>query len=281
MRIGLISDTHCPQRCVAYPVSLGSVFGGVDLILHAGDVGALWVLDALSELAPVVAVHGNDDTEEAWRELPFSTTVSLRGRRILLWHGHHRDVQIERASHKEDAWEPKLKRRVGIAQAAGAEIVVTGHTHIPLVWREGDVTCVNPGAIASGGAFFRQRIQTVAILSLNDNGAESVEHFNLCDGSSYDPAFEIDAGFAATSRRYQAPIVVPELLKQLRDTRDFDFEDEEAVKLCILSLSHECWSGGKEMISVNDVMTAIRSGLNVRAADRDLILGILDSGAAI
>ena len=82
MRIGLISDTHCPERCPCYPASLGSAFRDVDLILHAGDADRLWVLDALSELAPVVAVHGNDDTTEAQSELPFKQIIAVNGKRI-------------------------------------------------------------------------------------------------------------------------------------------------------------------------------------------------------
>jgi putative phosphoesterase len=61
-RIGIISDTHMPERCAALPPALFETLRGVDLLLHAGDVGELWVLDRLSALAPVVAVHGNDET---------------------------------------------------------------------------------------------------------------------------------------------------------------------------------------------------------------------------
>ena len=64
MRIGLISDTHMPERWPRLPSCIFSLFDGVDLILHAGDVGELWVLDELSLIAPVIAVHGNDDTEQ-------------------------------------------------------------------------------------------------------------------------------------------------------------------------------------------------------------------------
>ena len=53
------------QTGEALPASLLDIFAGVDLILHAGDIGELWVLDELSHIAPVVAVHGNDETAEA------------------------------------------------------------------------------------------------------------------------------------------------------------------------------------------------------------------------
>jgi len=68
--LGLISDTHLPDRLRALPPEVFDALDGVDLILHAGDVGTLAVLDQLSTIAPVVAVHGNDDSAEAIRELP-------------------------------------------------------------------------------------------------------------------------------------------------------------------------------------------------------------------
>src|SRR5215468_1784844 len=79
--IGLISDTHMPQRCAALPRTLADVFAGVDLILHAGDLGELWVLDLLSQFAPLVAVHGNDETADAQRELPYQQVITVGGQR--------------------------------------------------------------------------------------------------------------------------------------------------------------------------------------------------------
>ena len=69
--LGLISDTHMPKRWPAMPAAVFEALRSVDLVLHAGDVGKLWVLDELSVIAPVVAVHGNDETDEAQRELPY------------------------------------------------------------------------------------------------------------------------------------------------------------------------------------------------------------------
>src|SRR4029450_3188364 len=89
--VGLISDTHLPQRCLALPEAIFTVFRGFDVILHAGDVGELRVLNELSRCAPVVAVHGNDETAEAQRELPYQQVVAVAGQRILLWHSHFPD----------------------------------------------------------------------------------------------------------------------------------------------------------------------------------------------
>src|SRR5262247_251704 len=119
-RIGLVSDTHMPERCAALPPSLFDVLQGVELVLHAGDVGELWVLDQLSALAPVVAVHGNDDTADAQRELPYQQVVAVAGQRIVLTHAHYPDRAQELGSRRDDAWGPKLERRAAFGRRAGA-----------------------------------------------------------------------------------------------------------------------------------------------------------------
>jgi putative phosphoesterase len=106
-RIGLISDTHMPQRRRVLPPAVFDLFNGADLILHAGDVGELWVLDQLSEIAPVIAVHGNDDTADAQRELPYQQVVAVGGLRILLWHSHYPDWDEEMASRKANNVKPE------------------------------------------------------------------------------------------------------------------------------------------------------------------------------
>src|SRR5262245_1829640 len=103
-RIGLVSDTHMPDRCVALPGALFDALKGVDLLLHAGDVGELWVLDQLSVLAPVVAVHGNDDTADAQRELPYQQIIAVARQRIVLTHAHFPDRAQELESRRADAW---------------------------------------------------------------------------------------------------------------------------------------------------------------------------------
>src|SRR5205807_1965311 len=75
--LGLVSDTHLPQRCDALPPGLFEALRGVDLVLHCGDAGELWALDQLGAIAPVVAVHGNDDTADAQRALPRQLAARL------------------------------------------------------------------------------------------------------------------------------------------------------------------------------------------------------------
>lgn len=157
--IGAISDTHMPYRWDALPASVFTMFKDVDLILHAGDVGELWVLDQLTAIAPVAAVHGNDESEAAQETLPYTRLVPAHGKRLVLQHGHWQDPALETASREEDDWLPKLDRWSRIALDHGAEVLVFGHTHIPMVVEHRGVTLINPGAIASASWSSRQVLQ--------------------------------------------------------------------------------------------------------------------------
>ncbi len=270
MRIGLISDTHCPQRCPHYPATLGQVFRAVDLILHAGDVGELWVLEALGNIAPVVAVHGNDETDEAQRQLPFEQIVSVEGRRLLLSHGHETSQERELEARAGDAWPPKLERRLKRAKDADAEIFIHGHTHIPMCWTKTGLTLINPGAIASCNAISRQVTQTVAILDIAGNGSPRVRHIDLSKPDApFDPRFDVKSGFRNSLARFSESIAEPEIENCL--TRDWldGLEDFGAFRACCLRLSHECWRGERQQITVLDVIAAVRNDPKVTNRDKE------------
>ncbi len=119
--IGVISDTHGLLRPEAV-----EAMRGVDLILHAGDVGSREVLDTLNGIAPVVAVRGNND-KGAWaEELPHSEVAEVGAVYIYMIH----DV-------KEIDLNPA---------AAGFQVVVSGHSHQPSVEERKGVLYVNPGS---------------------------------------------------------------------------------------------------------------------------------------
>jgi len=122
--IGLISDTHGLVRAEA----LGALVG-VELILHAGDVGGEAVLEALESIAPVQAVYGNvDDPDDP--ALMRERTIDLGGLSIHVSHGH----EFPRVS-------PEL-----VLAVYDADIVLFGHTHRAVVVRAGRRLAVNPGA---------------------------------------------------------------------------------------------------------------------------------------
>ena len=119
-RVGVISDTHGLLR----PEALRALEGS-SLILHAGDVDTHEVLVALREIAPVVAVRGNND-HGPWAEaLPETATVDVAGVPILIVH----DLETLRP-HAID----------------GARVVVSGHSHQPRHERRDGVLYFNPGS---------------------------------------------------------------------------------------------------------------------------------------
>src|SRR5205823_3119708 len=86
MRIGVIADTHCPEFLDQLPATVFEKLRGVDLILHAGDVGGEQTLDRLRELAPVEAVRGDHDGKLG--RLPLRRLVEVGGHRIAVVHGN-------------------------------------------------------------------------------------------------------------------------------------------------------------------------------------------------
>lgn len=254
MHIGLISDTHMPDRLAALPATIIPALRGVDLILHAGDVGELWVLDELSQIAPVVAVHGNDDTPAAQRELPYQQIVAVAGTRILLSHAHYPDRTEELASRVDDAWGPKLARRAAMARPAGAGLMVFGHTHIPMACPVDGVLLVNPGAVAPPNDTSRQTLRSVARLIVDAAGV-TVQHIDLdAPAEPLDATVDLAAGFAAAHRRVTASILTPELAAALPALRASDESLRSALRVALKRAAHRCWSGGLELVGPQDVL---------------------------
>jgi uncharacterized protein len=265
-RIGLISDTHMPERCRSLPPAVFTLLRGVDLVLHAGDVGELWVLDRLSALAPVVAVHGNDETAEAQRELPYQQVIALAAQRILLTHAHYPDRAEELAARRSDSWEPILERRAAMGRRAGAGIVVFGHTHVPMARPCGDVLLVNPGAIASGNAITRQRVQTVALLFLRDDGIPFVTHLDLASPEQpFVPQIDWDAGFRAANHRFSGSILAPELAAVWDSWQSLAQLAPEAHHSALLRAAHPCWSGEQTAITPESLLAELRAEAGIAA----------------
>lgn len=106
-----------------------------DAILHAGDIGDAGVIDDLAEIAPVLVVRGNIDTRSTYPDVLSIELANAQHRlRILLTH-------IAVAG-------PRLRVEVArMARADGASLVVCGHSHVPFIGRDRDLTVFNPGSI--------------------------------------------------------------------------------------------------------------------------------------
>jgi putative phosphoesterase len=118
-QVGVVSDTHGLLR-----PEVIETFQGVDVILHAGDIGDPEILANLKAIAPVFAIRGNNDTGLWADKLPESRILSIEGIRIFMIH----DVK---------AMEKSPSR---------CQAVVAGHSHRPSVETREGVLFLNPGS---------------------------------------------------------------------------------------------------------------------------------------
>ena len=132
MQVVVLSDTHAPRRWKSCPPAVALRLRGADLILHAGDVCTAGVLDELSGYAPVRAVLGNNDGADvaAWGA-PEVLEFDVAGLRVAM-------------IHDSGAKQGRLARMRRTFPAA--QLVVFGHSHIPLDETDGDLRIFNPGS---------------------------------------------------------------------------------------------------------------------------------------
>ena len=143
--VGVIADTHGHLDEGAL-----RALEGVDLLLHAGDVGSEHVLDGLRRVAPVVAVTGNGD-EALQHRLPWDQRVQLGPSRILLCHWWDNFGRLHpRVERELAAWRP--------------HVLVYGHTHQARLERRDGVMLLNPGYAGAPGL---GRSRSVARLHLD------------------------------------------------------------------------------------------------------------------
>jgi putative phosphoesterase len=133
MMVGVLSDTHVNDRgSRRLPHQVLDLFRRFDvgLILHAGDLNSLSVLDELERVAPALAVRGNSDLIETKRALPATREIEVCGQMILLVHG--------------DAGPSANKTADGLAGRAGC--IVYGHSHVPRLQLVKGSILFNPGS---------------------------------------------------------------------------------------------------------------------------------------
>ena len=146
-KIGIISDTHGLLRPEAE-----RGLTGVDHIIHAGDIGRPEIVDALRRIAPLTAIRGNVDSGEWAREYPNTKLVRLAGKSIYVLH----DLKTLQAD-----------------SGAGIDVIVSGHSHIPMVETVGGILYLNPGS--AGPRRFNLPI-TLATLEVTPKGMRPKIH---------------------------------------------------------------------------------------------------------
>ncbi len=128
----MLSDTHAPRRWKACPAEVAAHLRAADLILHAGDVCTGEVLQELAQFAPVRAVLGNNDGPDvaAWGAEP-TLQLNLGGVAVAM-------------IHDSGQASGRLARMRRLFPAA--DLVVFGHSHIPLDQTDAGLRIFNPGS---------------------------------------------------------------------------------------------------------------------------------------
>lgn len=156
MKIVVISDSHAPRRWKGAPPALVAELVDADLILHAGDVCVPAVLDELAEYAPVLAVLGNNDgTDVAAWGAPETRELEVDGVRLAM-------------IHDSGAKQGRGRRMRG--RFPTADVVVFGHSHIPMDVVEDGVHLFNPGSVADPR---RQPRPSFGILTIDAGAVQS------------------------------------------------------------------------------------------------------------
>jgi uncharacterized protein len=148
MLIGVISDTHGLLRSEAL-----QALAGVEHIIHAGDIGNPDIVPRLSEIAPVTVVRGNVDTQPWAQAFPPWEVATILGRTVYVIHDLG-DLTLD-------------------PLAAGFDMVVSGHSHRPLIETDDRVIYLNPGS--AGPRRFRLPI-TLAMVHVSATGMRPSIH---------------------------------------------------------------------------------------------------------
>ena len=152
VRLGVVTDSHIPDRMPRLPPAVFGALAGVDAILHAGDVSARWVLEALGEVAPVYAVAGNRDLGLG---LPRERILTFEGVRLGLAHGHGGlwGYLREKALYYTVGFYHERYLRQVRAYFDDVAVIVFGHSHRPVNRLVEGVLLFNPGSL---GPEYRQ-----------------------------------------------------------------------------------------------------------------------------
>lgn len=147
MKIAVLADTHIPKRAKDLPDSAYEILRGVDLILHAGDLISEDFLLKLRGVAPVHAVLGNNDFG---LNLPEIVELEVEGVKIAMIHD----------SGQKEGRGKRMRKRF-----PHANVVVFGHSHIPINEQDGDLLLFNPGSPTDKR---RQPVASLGILLASD-----------------------------------------------------------------------------------------------------------------
>ncbi|WP_186579268.1 metallophosphoesterase family protein [Aquibacillus kalidii] len=132
-KIVVIADTHMPRMAKTIPKKLLSDLEAANLVIHVGDVQTVEVLKAFEKFAPLVGVYGNVDDSDIQSRFPNSLLLELDNLTIGITHGHGKSRTTE-------------KRAIEKFQFEDVDIIIFGHSHIPILKQYEDILLFNPGS---------------------------------------------------------------------------------------------------------------------------------------
>lgn len=134
MKIGVIADTHIPERANDIPQRILEDFKDADMIIHAGDLVDLIVLDKLKSICPnIKAVWGNMDPYEVRKEIPEKEVIEIANYKIGIMHGYghpNKLIDLMAKTFKDD----------------NVDLIIFGHSHSSLNEKRGNTLYFNPGS---------------------------------------------------------------------------------------------------------------------------------------
>ena len=132
MLIGVISDTHIPDRASEIPEVVFNIFKNVEMIFHLGDLTSPHIKNDLEKIAPTYCVQGNMDRYNGLN-LPKNKIIEVEGIKIGLNHGE--------VYPRGDTQQLKY-----IAMELDVKVLITGHTHQAFIKEIGNILLLNPGS---------------------------------------------------------------------------------------------------------------------------------------
>lgn len=159
MKIVIVSDTHMPRMAKKLPPALQQHLLNADAIIHAGDWQDQTVYEELAQYAPIYGVTGNVDNEWLHRKFPKKILLELDTVKIGITHGDGKGKTTE-------------KRAMDIFSKETIDILIFGHSHIPLKKVHEGITLFNPGSPTDKR---RQQYFSFGLLEIN-NKLFSIRH---------------------------------------------------------------------------------------------------------
>lgn len=159
MKIIVVSDTHMPRMAKWLPARLARELGSADLILHAGDWTSESVYEQLRQYAPVEGVAGNNDGEAIAARFGYRKTIACGKLKVGLVHGHSPKAGTTAQRQAELSFPP-----------GEADVIVFGHTHVPLCQRQGGTLMFNPGSPTDKR---RQKRYSFGVLRIEEDRVEA------------------------------------------------------------------------------------------------------------